>query len=115
MSGLGDLGDGINQAPLFLDGDEAGCRWQITIPKIVLDHLKMPNTFASFCLQRDQRISEQIVTHAIGSIEIKGCRAGWDEDQTLLLIQTDSTPTIGAARVLPGILGPGLVAKLPWF
>jgi hypothetical protein len=75
---LGGLRHGVHHFAVVLYGDEAGRSGEIAIPEIVSDSLKVPDALAGVGFQRQQGVGEQVVAHAVGAIEIAGCRAGGD-------------------------------------
>ena len=109
---LGELYRGIDQIPVALHGDETGRDRQVAIPDVMLDNLKMPDTLARLRLQRNQRIREQIVSKAVGAVEIESRRPGRNEQQPALFIQTHAAPIVRGSTIFPGVLRPGLVPEL---
>jgi len=53
-----------------LDGEERGRRREVAVPNIVVDSLKMPDSFAGLGIHVNQSIYEEIVTDAISAVEI---------------------------------------------
>ena len=98
-------------AAITLDRHQVRRRGKIAIPDVVVDRLKMPHALAGVGLQREQRVGEQVVALAIRAVEIECRRTGGDEDQAALFVEAHAGPVVGRADVLPGVLGPGVVAE----
>ena len=108
---FGCLGDGIHSLAVALHGDQAGRRRKIAVPQIVPDALEMPDSLAGCGVQGQQRVGEQIVSHAIGPIKVGGRRAGRNINDAALAVQRHAGPVVGGAGVSPGILRPCVVAE----
>src|SRR6187549_323105 len=87
------------------------CR-KITIPDIVLHRLEMPHSFSGLRFEGENAVGKERVSVTIPAIEIKGCGACGQKNESALHVETRTTPTIGSAAVFPSLLGPRLVAKL---
>ena len=109
---LGRLRHGIDALPVAHDSHERRWRWEIAIPDVVLDRLKMPDALAGVRIEREERVGEQVVAGTVGAVEIGRGGAGGDEDESTFYIDCHSRPVVGAARVGPGVLRPGVVAVL---
>ncbi len=70
MAGLGGLRNGVDLLAVAHYRHQSGRRWQITIPRIVLHKLKVPETLPCVGIEGNQRIRKQVVAVAIGAIEI---------------------------------------------
>jgi len=49
---FGDLRHGIDPLAVFLDSDQVGIGWKVSIPNIVVNRLKMPNPLACSSIKR---------------------------------------------------------------
>src|SRR5438132_393348 len=78
----------------------------------MLDRLEVPNPLARLSLEGKETISKQIVSHPIGSIEVKSSRTRRNEYQTSFFIEAYPAPTVGSPTILPGVPGPGVVTQL---
>src|SRR5690349_4438613 len=75
------------------------------------DALEVPYSFAGFCVQRDQAVSEQIVTDAIRAVKIKCRRSGGHEDDAALFIDGHPSPVIRRSTGFPRDGWPGVMTK----
>ena len=76
-----------------------------------MDHLEVPQPLARPCVERDERVAEQIRAVPVGAVEVVSRRAGGKENDAALGIDGELAPCIGAADVFPGIRRPGVVAE----
>ena len=74
--------------------------------------LKIPHALTRLGLEGDQAIGIQIIANPVGAVEIECRRARGDEHQSPLFIHTHPRPAVGGAAVFPGVLRPGLIARL---
>ena len=109
---LGHLGDRIDTRAIALHADEVGQARQIVIPKVVVDHLEMPKAFPCRSIERDHRISEDVVPEPLAAVEIECRRPGGDEDDAAFIINAHAAPVVRGAGGLPRVALPGLVAEL---
>ena len=112
IAGLGDLRDGIDVMPVPLHGDEAGGGGKIEVPGVVTDALEVPDAFAGAGVEGEHAVGEEVVSNAVGAVEIEGGRAGGGEDHAEFRIDGEAGPGVRAAGDLPGVFGPGFVAEL---
>jgi hypothetical protein len=56
---LGRLRDGVDALAITRDGEEDGRRWEIAIPDVVPDVLKMPDAFSSRRVEGQQRLANR--------------------------------------------------------
>src|SRR6266446_8450681 len=77
----------------------------------MLDALEVPYPLSSFCVHRNEAVSEQIVTNAIRAIKIKCSRSGRDEDDAALLIDGHSSPIVRRAAGFSRAGWPGVITK----
>ena len=112
MTGLGDLSHRINFPAVASDRHQIGRRGQVAVPEIVVHELEMPHAPAGGCLEREQAVGVKVLPNAIAAPKIKRSRSGRDIDQTPFFIQRHARPAIRSTNVLPGVGGPGLVARL---
>ena len=100
--------------PFAPHGDEHGLRWQIVIPKIVMNSLKMPTPFACFAIKSDNAVAEQIRSVTITAIHICRRRSERKKNHASAFIYAHQGPNIGPATILPGIACPRVMAEFPW-
>jgi len=67
--------------------------------------------FAGFGVQGEQGICEEIVTEAIGTVEIKSGGAGGSVENSALGIERHARPIVGGAAGFPRILRPSVVSE----
>ena len=106
------LRDGVYLLAVLAHGDELRRGGQIVIPQIVMDRLEMPQALAGARVEREQAVAEEIRADAVRAVVVVGRRRNREIGDAALRIERDLAPHIDAARVLPGILGPGVVAEL---
>ena len=70
MPGFCDLGNGIDRFSLMYDSNEIGGCWQISIPEIVMNCLKVPQSFPGTSVQCENAVSEQIGAFSITSEKV---------------------------------------------
>ena len=63
-----------------LDGEQNGWRRKVTVPNVVVNSLKMPETLAGARFNGDKAIGKQVVASTVRAIEIEGGRARRDID-----------------------------------
>ncbi len=68
---LAGLRDGIDYLAIVLHCQQHRRRWKIPIPDVVLDALKMPDSFSGFRVERQQAVGEKVVAHAIAAVKIE--------------------------------------------
>src|SRR5215472_2038470 len=105
------LGHDIYVLPVLLDGGELRRSSLIVVPEIMVNHLEMPNALAGARVEREDTIAEQVVTLAIGAIEIVCGRAGGEIDEAALFVHRHISPGIVAAYVFPSVLWIRFVAE----
>ena len=110
VSGLGDLGDGIDASALVADGDEVRRGGQVAVPEVVVDHLVVPDAVAGAGVEGDEGICVEVVSDAVAAPEVEGGGTGGAEDEAALLVEGEAGPDVGAAGVLIGGGWPGFVA-----
>ena len=107
---LGGLRHGVDRPAVTLHRDERRRRWKIPVPQVVLDRLEMPDPFARFRVEGEQRIGEEIVAESISADEhVHGVRDRHVHDAALR-IQAHACPRRQIAAIGPGVLGPRVVA-----
>ena len=109
---LRGLGHGVHQPAVPLHRDQRGLSRNVPIPEIVADKLKMPDALPGRGPEGNQGIGKEIIAVAVGSIEVEGGRSRGDEDQSPPVVHAHARPTVGGSGVFPGLLRPGLVARL---
>ena len=80
-------------------GEQLGRRREVVVPQIVVDRLEVPRPLAGARIERKQAVAEQVVARAIGAIQIVSGRAGREEYDSVLAIDGDLAPLVGAAGV----------------
>src|SRR5260370_35430459 len=78
------LGNGVDLFAATLYGEENGRSRKVAVPKIVVDALKMPDSFTGLRIQGEQAICEEIVTDTIGAVEIECGGAGRSVENSAL-------------------------------
>ena len=96
---------------VYGDVHQYGCRGRIVVPQPVVDELVVPDALAGGCLQTDDAVGKEIVAGALAAVEIVARRADGQIDITQLRVGTHHRPDISAAKILPRLVAPGLVAK----
>ena len=84
----------------------------VVVPQVVMDVLEVPQPLARARIERQQAIGKEVRADAIGAVEVEGSRSGGEVGNRPLRIDRDLPPRVGAADVLPRVLGPRLVAEL---
>ena len=111
IAGFGDLSYCIEFTTAACNGNQVRISREIMIPEIMTKCLEMPNTLSGPGIKAKDTIGEKIVPCAVAAIEIGRGRAGPDEHQPALFIQTRAAPIVGRAGVLPAVCLPGFMAK----
>src|SRR5260370_27686055 len=106
------LRNGVDLFAATLYGEENRLSRKVAGPKIVVDALKMPDSFAGLRIQGEQAICEEIVADAIGAVEIKSGGARGSVEDSALGIERHPGPIVGGAAGFPGVLGPSVIAEL---
>src|SRR5262249_41902335 len=68
---LGSLRDSVDGFAIAMDADERGRGGKITVPNIVTNGLEVPDAFASFGVEREEGVGEQIVADAIAAVKVE--------------------------------------------
>src|ERR1700733_2398076 len=76
--------------------------------------LKVPQAFACLRIERQQRVCEEIVAHAIRSVKIEYGGAGGNVDDAAVFVQRHPSPVVRCTSALPAIWRPGGVAEFTW-
>src|ERR1700722_2420915 len=71
----------------------------------------MPKIFSRSGIERQQAVAEETGAGTIGAIEIVSRGSQWKVGDSTLFVDRHPTPVVGPADVLPGVFGPGIVAK----
>ena len=71
VAGLGNLCDGINRPAISRDRYECRRGGKVPVPEIVLHALEMPDALSCACVERQQRVGEEVVAVPIGTVEIE--------------------------------------------
>ncbi len=111
VSALGDLGHGVDDAPVAPDADEGRRRGQVAVPKVMPHELEVPQPLPGGGIECDQAVGEQIVPVPVGPVKVVGRGSGGREDDAPLLVQGEAAPCVRTADVLPRVLRPGFVAQ----
>ena len=98
----------------MLHGEKDGRGRKIAIPKIVVDALEMPDTFAGLSVESDEAIGKEVVAHAIGPVEIESRGAGGNEDNAAGDVDSHTGPIVGGAAGLPRVLRPSVGSEFAW-
>src|SRR4051812_1295741 len=106
-----DLRDSVYPPTTTSEREEIRRCGKIAIPHVVVHGLEMPDTFSRFRIESEKRIREEIVANAIAAVEIGRRGSSRDVDDTTIGIDAHSRPRVRAARSLPCIYGPRLVAR----
>src|SRR6185369_12058135 len=109
---LGGLGDGVYFLSFALNCGEDGRRGEVAIPYVVMNSLKMPDSFSRVCVESDERVGEEVIAQLVASVKIERGGAGRDVDDSMTRIYCHASPVVGRADILPGIFGPGVVSEL---
>src|SRR5260221_2718844 len=109
---LAGLRDGIDPLSVAGNGDEARGGGEIAVPEVVPHGLEMPDPVSSGGVEGEERVREEVVAEAIGSVEIRGRGSRRHVDDPPRLVHGHARPVVGAAAVRPGVPGPRLVARL---
>src|SRR3954470_9494578 len=113
VSALARLHHCVNQFSLMAQGHKQRRRWEVQVPHIMADGLKMPFALPRHRVQAYQGISKQIVAMPVCSIKVEGSRAGWHKNQPAFHIYRRAGPVIGRSRSLPRTWRPGVIPELP--
>src|SRR5262249_59807516 len=111
-SDLARLRHGVGRAAIMVPGDQHGWEWQIEIPQVVVDGLKVPDAPARGGLKRHHGVSEQILPQSLAAVEIECRRSQGQKNQPALFIEAEPAPVVGGAGGLPRVAFPGFVAEL---
>ena len=98
--------------PSCLHGDQLRRRGEVVVPQVVVHDLVVPHALAGARVERDQAVRVEVAADAIGAVVVVGRRAGREVGDAAARVDRDLAPRVGAADVLPGVLGPRLVALL---
>src|SRR3954465_3670932 len=93
------------------DGDQYGRGGEIPIPDVMMHGLEVPDAFAGFRVQRQFTISEQIITDAVATVEVKRGRTRRNVNDAGLLIYRHPGPVSGTAAFLPRFFRPGVITE----
>ena len=110
---LGDLRDRVDPATVAAQAHQIRGRRQVSIPNVVPDELKMPHAFAGLRFEREERVGEQVVPHAIGTVVVVGRRARGHEHEAALHVERHPGPVVRGAGIRPRALRPCVVPELP--
>jgi len=105
---FGGLRDRVNHLAVVFHGHERRGRGKVAIPHVVFHGLEMPDPFTGLGIQSKHAICEEIVSQAIGAIEIACSRTGRGVHNSALLVHRHARPIIRRAAVGPGILRPSV-------
>ena len=86
--------------------------WKIPVPYIVMDCLKMPQSFPCFNVNGHQTVRKQIITMAMTTVVIIRWHLRCEVHDPFLEICTYLSPNAGVSSVTPRIIQPTVVAKL---
>ena len=110
---LAELRGGLDLAAVDLDIPENRRRHEVVVPETVADRLEMPLAFARLAVERNEALGEQVVPQPVAAVPVVGRRAEGQIDEPEVFVRGDQRPHVRVARVLPGIVLPGLVPELP--
>src|SRR5580704_10366412 len=79
----------------------------------MVNALKMPEPLASFCVQGEQRIGEQVVAQPVPAVEIGYCRTSRGINDSPFYVDRHSAPVVGRTSVRPRLFRPGFITKFP--
>ena len=106
------LCNGIDRFAVVPHRQQNGRRWEVTVPKVVVDSLKMPQQITRSCVDGKEAIGVQIVSRAVRSVEVAYSRACRHIEDAALLVEYTARPVVRAPGVAPGVLRPAFVAGL---
>ena len=72
MTHFGDLGDGIDPLTVPDHRHQIGRAGQIRIPEIMVNRLKMPDSFSGGGIESYDRIREKVLPFSIGPVMVVG-------------------------------------------
>ena len=98
VSGLRDLRDRVDRAPVARHRDERRRRGEVAVPEVVLHRLEMPDALARPRVEREQRVGEQVVADAVRAVEVERRRAGRGEDDRRAADRPSRRPTRSRRR-----------------
>src|SRR5438105_10796927 len=75
----------------------------------MMRRLEMPELLAGCRVQRDEAITEEIVSKTLPAIEIVGRRSSGNEDNSSFVVHRCTCPRIVASRLQVSVLGPRLI------
>ena len=73
----------------------------------------MPLALARLAVESHQALGEQVVAQPVAAVPVVRRRAERQVDEAEILIRRDQRPDVRVARVLPGVVLPGLVTVFP--
>src|SRR6185312_6921006 len=112
-SELGALRHGLDRFAIVFDREEFRGDWQVVVPEVVVNDLEMPEALAGARVERQQRIAEEVVALAIGTIEVEAWSAERNERDAMFRVDGHFAPTMDAANGLPRVGRPGVVTGFP--
>src|SRR4030095_12941218 len=66
-----------NRSAVFNNVKEHGCRRKIIVPEIVANCLEVPDAFAGFHIDRNQRVGKQVIARPLSTVVV----GGWSADR----------------------------------
>ena len=111
IADLAGLREERNLLSLDCDVEQYGSRRQIEVPLVVVHSLEIPLQLSGLCLERDDRISEEIVSFAVAAVVVAGRTAKHGVEKTALGVERHvEAPVVDAGAVLPAVAVPRIVA-----
>src|SRR5271154_5464645 len=111
ISLLGCLCDRIDTAAIVSYREQRRGRRKVAIPDVMMHPLKVPKALAGLCIEREQGVCEEVVSHSIRSVEIEDRGAGGNVDDAALFVERHPGPVVGRAGGLPGVRRPCTVTE----
>ncbi len=74
-----------------------------------MNDLKIPRQFSGIGVERNQRVTEQILSLPVGAVKIVGGRTEGKKYQAPLEVDAHEAPDIGSGAILPATAFPGVI------
>ena len=118
VSNLGDLSYGIDPETMSFNGDEVWWGWDIPIPDIVTEFLKMPEAFSGKGIESDEAVGKEIVPAMVHPEEVWFRRPRGNVSDAAGGIHGHAAPAVcsgfeGAPCFVPILAGVGSGGEFP--